>query len=219
MAGHLDFGVLVVLDGLTARRGALGEGLESRVPVLQILAFLANGIEEESAGSLVGRIVIEQCPHLLDVGMVRGLYGICETPVALRASLFLAEHLVEDLDRRIDFAQKNEHVREVHHVGGLSGCQGVDAREEGFGRLVLTQLIEHGAGQIQHRRVGWFDPSDLPECSLRNGDPTFAGTQARQLCPGSGMVTVQLDDRFECLVCGAALLTLEGHQTDQEMRL
>ena len=102
---------------------------------------------------------------------------------------------------------------------GCPGASVVDALEEGFGGFVLTQLVEHGTSQIQHRGVGRFDPSDLPECSLCNGDPTFAGTQARQLSPRSGMVTVQLDDRFECLVCGATLLTLEGHQTDQKMRL
>ena len=84
---------------------------------------------------------------------------------------------------------------------------------------VPSGAVTHLDLDQQHRGVGRFDPADLPERFLRNCNPAFSGIQARQLCPRSGMVPVQFDDRLKCFVCDATLLTLEGHQSDQEMRL
>jgi hypothetical protein len=209
---------LVEIQGPAPGPGPRREGIESRLPVLEVLELLAHAVVQE--GLRPGVLVFRDEPReLIDVLAVPGTAQARYEPVGIGVSRGRPQHAPQQLLRIIQLVEEHVVVGTVDQVRDVFRAFLQRAVHPGGGAALVAEQAVYGAYEIEHHRVVIVELDGLRQGRVGASRLPGLHEQAREIRPGGPVLGCQGGDGAEGTYRVSGLLQFQGDQADEEVTL
>ena len=215
----LYFARLVIVDRAASSLRAVRERRKRRIPLLEILEFLAETVVDKR--QRLGRILPGRHEpfHFIDVRTIRRLAQAGQYPVRVGVARLHGQDFPQRALGRLELADEHEAIGMIdpeHDVVGFLARSPVIPFER---LLFLAEQCMHRAYQILHDGIAVLVLNRPGERLVGQRQLPAQGVLASEVGPGGAVIGLQFRHRTECAGGDAPLIHFDCNQPDEKMRL